>query len=83
MITLFIWKIVDLTVPGWNPVWLMYGQIGTLPPFNGTYPTLGCHDIMWASAHWGQAEIDGLFVPAGKASKLLTGHLITKLTAQV
>ena len=30
-----------------------------------------------APAHWGLGEIDGLFVPPGKASKLLTDHLIT------
>ena len=28
-------------------------------------------------AHWGLGEIDGLLVPVGKASKLLTEHLIT------
>ena len=27
--------------------------------------------------HWGLGEIDGLFVPQGKNSKLLTKHLIT------
>ena len=30
-----------------------------------------------ATAHWGLGEIDGLLVPPGKASKLLTDHLIT------
>ena len=29
------------------------------------------------SAHWGLGEIDGLNVPPGKASNLLTDHLIT------
>ena len=28
-------------------------------------------------AHWGLEEMDGLLVPPGKASKLLTDHLIT------
>ena len=28
-------------------------------------------------AHWGLGEIDGLLVPPGKASNLLTDHLIT------
>ena len=28
------------------------------------------------TAHWGLGEIDGLLVPPGKASKLLTSHLI-------
>ena len=28
--------------------------------------------------HWGIGEIDGLLVPPGKASNLLTDHLITK-----
>ena len=32
---------------------------------------------IWAPAHWGLGEIDGLLVPPGKASKLLTDHLIT------
>ena len=30
-----------------------------------------------AHAHWGLGEIDGLLVSPGKASKLLSGHLIT------
>ena len=30
-----------------------------------------------APAHWVLREIDGLLVPPGKASKLLTDHLIT------
>ena len=30
-----------------------------------------------APAHWGLGEIDGLLVPPGKASNLLTDHLIT------
>ena len=30
-----------------------------------------------APAHWGLGEIDGLLVPPGKASNLLTNHLIT------
>ena len=29
-----------------------------------------------ALAHWGLGEIDGLLVPPGKASKLLTDRLI-------
>ena len=32
---------------------------------------------IWAPAHWGLGEMDGLLVPPGKAAKLLTGHLIT------
>ena len=32
---------------------------------------------IWAPAHWGLGEIDGLLVPPGKASNLLTNHLIT------
>ena len=28
-------------------------------------------------AHWGLGEVDGLLVPPGKTSKLLTDHLIT------
>ena len=32
---------------------------------------------IWAPAHWGLGEIDVLLVPSGKASKLLTDHLIT------
>ena len=32
---------------------------------------------IWAPANWGLAAIDGLLVPPGKASKLLTDHLIT------
>ena len=33
--------------------------------------------VIWAPAHWGLGEIDGLLVPPGKASKLLTDHLMT------
>ena len=32
---------------------------------------------VWAPAHWGLGEIDGLLVPPGKASNPLTIHLIT------
>ena len=32
---------------------------------------------IWVPVHWGIGEIDGLFVPPGKASYLLTDHLIT------
>ena len=32
---------------------------------------------IWVPAHWGLGEIDGLLVPPGKASNLLTEHLIT------
>ena len=32
---------------------------------------------IWAPAHWCLGEIDGLLVPPGKASNLLTDHLIT------
>ena len=32
---------------------------------------------IWAPAHWGLGEIDGLLVPPDKASKLLTDQLIT------
>ena len=32
---------------------------------------------IWALAHWGLGEIDGLLVSPGKASKLLTDYLIT------
>ena len=32
---------------------------------------------IWVPAHWGLGEIDGLLVPPGKASNLLTDHLIT------
>ena len=32
---------------------------------------------IWAPAHWGLGEIDGLLVPPGKAFNLLTDHLIT------
>ena len=31
---------------------------------------------IWAPVHWGLGEIDVLLVPPGKASKLLTDHLI-------
>ena len=31
----------------------------------------------WVPAHWALEEIDGLLVPPGKASNLLTHHLIT------
>ena len=34
----------------------------------------------WAPAHWGLGEIDGLLVPPGKASYLMTDHLITGYT---
>ena len=30
---------------------------------------------LWAPAHWGPGEIDGLLVPPGKASNLLTDHI--------
>ena len=33
--------------------------------------------LRWVPAHWGLGEIDGLLVPPGKASKLLSDHLIT------
>ena len=33
--------------------------------------------MVWALAYWGLGEIDELLVPRGKASKLLTDHLIT------
>ena len=33
--------------------------------------------IVRAPVHWGLGEIDGLLVPPGKASNLLTDHLIT------
>ena len=33
--------------------------------------------IIWVPAHLGLGEIYGLLVPPGKASKLLTDHLIT------
>ena len=32
---------------------------------------------IWAPTHWGLGETDGPLVPPGKASKLLTNHLIT------
>ena len=32
---------------------------------------------IWAPAHWGLGKIDRLLVPQGKASNLLTDHLIT------
>ena len=32
---------------------------------------------IWAPAHWGLREIDGLLVPPGKASNLLNDYLIT------
>ena len=32
--------------------------------------------LSWAPTHWGLGEIDGLLVPPGKASNLLTDHLI-------
>ena len=32
--------------------------------------------VYMAPAHWGLGEIDGLLVPPGKASNLLTDHLI-------
>ena len=32
---------------------------------------------MRAPVHWGLGEIDGLLMPPGKASNLLTDHLIT------
>ena len=32
---------------------------------------------IWAPAHCGLGEIDGLLVSPGKASKVLTNHLIT------
>ena len=32
---------------------------------------------IWALAHWGVGEIYWLLVPPGKASNLLTAHLIT------
>ena len=32
---------------------------------------------MSGPAHWSLGQIDGLLVPPGKASKLLTDHLIT------
>ena len=32
---------------------------------------------IWAPAHWGLGEIDGLLVSPGKGSKLLTNHLVT------
>ena len=34
---------------------------------------------IWAPAHLGLGEIDGLLVPPGKASNLLADHLITGL----
>ena len=34
---------------------------------------------IWTPAHWGLGEIDGLFVPPCKASKLLTDHLFIGL----
>ena len=37
---------------------------------------------IWAPAHWGLGEIDGLLVPPDKASKLLTDRLITGDPAQ-
>ena len=37
---------------------------------------------IFAPAHWSLGEIDGLLVPPGKASKLLTDHLITGLLLQ-
>ena len=37
---------------------------------------------IWAPANWGLGEIDGLLVPPGKASYLLTDHLYW-LTAHV
>ena len=33
--------------------------------------------LIFAPAHWSLGEIDGLLVPPGKASKLLTNDLIT------
>ena len=35
------------------------------------------HDANGPKSVWGLGEIDGLLVPPGKASKLLTDHLIT------
>ena len=32
---------------------------------------------IWTPVHWGLGVIDGLLVPPGKASKLLTDRLIT------
>ena len=32
---------------------------------------------IWASAHWGLGEIDGLLLPPGKGSNLLIDDLIT------
>ena len=34
---------------------------------------------IWVLAHWGLGEIDGLLVPPGKASNLLTDHLNTQV----
>ena len=43
----------------------------------GTCTFKGGQVGIWAPAHWGLGEIDGLLVPPGKASNLLTDHLIT------
>ena len=43
-------------------------------------PIEGSRVGIWAPAHWGLGDlslVDWLVVPPGKASKLLTDHLIT------
>ena len=35
---------------------------------------------IWALAYWGLGEMHGLLVPPGKASKLLTDHMITHIS---
>ena len=35
------------------------------------------NSFIWAPAYWGLGEIYGLLVPPGKASNLLSDHMIT------
>ena len=58
--------------------------MGWIPSYNEAfqfsvtfYQMKGQLHFVWAPAYWGPGEIDGLPVLPGKASKLLTDHLIT------
>ena len=73
--------------PGRKPRRQVFSRRGS-NLFSKTFDTKGptsstIHDSkggrvgIWPPAHWGLGEIDGLLVPPGKASKLLTDHLIT------